>query len=154
MTGTEAECRQKLNELGVEAIAPARVLPELSGGVWRERERPMIPGYVFARMALSIWNYYRVAQIPCVLRILPGNGEFHSVPEKQMRWILEMTQGGAAWDVSTAAEIEGKIIVRSGPLVGRERIIRKWDKRRRRCTIRIDVPDEKRQIDVGLIETD
>lgn len=154
MTGAEADCLRKLTELGIEAIAPTRILPELSGGVWRERERVMIPGYVFVHVTLSLWNYYRMAQIPCALRILPGNGEFQPVPEKQMKWILGMTAGGGAWGVSTAAEIGGRIVVRSGPLVGRERAIRKWDKRRRRCTIRIDVLDEKRQIDVGLIEVE
>lgn len=154
LTGAETECLQRLTKLGIKAVAPTRILPELSGGVWRERERMMIPGYVFAQMTLSIWNYYRVTQIPCALRILPGNGEFHPVPEKQMRWILEMTQDGAAWGISTAAEIGGRIVVRTGPLLGREKNILKWDKRRRRCTIRIGVLDERRKIDVGLIETE
>ena len=154
MTGTETECCQRLNALGIDAIAPTRILPELSGGVWREREHVMIPGYVFVYVTLSLWNYYRMAQIPCLLRILPGNGEFQSVPEKQMRWIIDMDQSGRPWGISTAAEIDGKIVARSGPLVGREKMIRRWDKRRRRCTIRIDVLDERKQIDVGLVEAD
>ena len=152
MTATATACCQRLNALGIDAIAPTRILPELSGGVWRERERVMIPGYVFACVTLSLWNYYRMTQIPYTLRILPGNGEFQPVPEKQMRWILDIDQSGRPWGISTASEIDGKIVVRSGPLAGRERIIWKWDKRRRRCTIRIDVLDERKHIDVGLIE--
>lgn len=65
-----------------------------------------------------------------------------------------MDQSGRPWGISTAVEIDGKIVARSGPLVGREKMIRRWDKRRRRCTIRIDVLDERKQIDVGLVEAD
>lgn len=138
----------------MNAIVPTRILPEYARGAWHERERVMIPGYVFVQMTLSLWSYYRVTQIPCALRILPGNGEYHPVPERQMEWILEMTQGGAAWGISTAEEQGDKIIVRTGPLIGREKNILKWDKRRRRCTMRISVLEEKRKIEVGLIPID
>ena len=134
------------------AVVPTRVMPEWSGRQWREREIVMLPGYVFVSCGGTVADYYRLSAIPDAVRILPGKGVYTPVPDDQMAWILELGNSGSPWSISTATDQDGRIKVLSGPLTGRESMIRSWDKRRRRAKILIKVLDQRRWIDVGLVE--
>lgn len=112
----------------------------------------MLPGYVFAACAGSVADYYRLAAIPEAIRLLPGRGVYTPVPERQMAWILELSNQGKPWGVSTATNADGPLKVLSGPLIGRERMILNWDRRRRRAKLRVDVLNRTRLIDVGLMD--
>ena len=149
----ELECKRRIKAAGFMAIVPTRIMPELRNGRWSEREIVMLPGYVFVRCLGTVEHYYRLSGIPDTIRILPGNGTYRPVPEDQMRWIIELSNGGEPWGVSTGINSDGRFKVLSGPLVGREHLVLNWDKRRRRAKILIRVLDEKRRIDVGLIES-
>lgn len=150
MTGTERECRRKALDAGFAAVVPTRIMPEWSGRCWREREIVMLSGYVFVLSAGTISDYYRLSAIPETISILPGKGVYTPVPDDQMAWILELANGGAPWAISTATDRAGHIEILSGPLTGREDLVVRWDKRRRRAKILIQVLDQRRLIDVGL----
>ena len=152
MTGAEQECRKRIEKSGIRAIVPTRIMPEKHGGHWREREIVMLAGYVFVQCSGSIADYYKLSAIPGAIRILPGKGAYHPVPERQMAWMLELAHGGRAWEISRAESRDGKICVTSGPLLGREHEIRSWDRRRRRAKIAIRILEETRIIDVGLTD--
>ena len=152
MTGEELECRRRIEKSGIRAIVPTRIMPELHGGRWREREIVMLVGYVFVQCSGSIADYYRLSAIPGAIRILPGRGVYHPVPERQMAWMLELAHNDKAWEISRAEMRNGKIHIISGPLLGKEHEIRSWDRRRRRAKIGIRILDETRMIDVGLQE--
>ena len=122
----------------------------------------MLPGYVFVSCGGTVAEYYRLVAIPNAIRLLPGKGEYTPVPENQMAWILALSNGGKPWGISTAvnlpadkvssANADGPLKVVAGPLIGRERMILNWDRRRRRAKIRVDVLNRTRLIDVGLME--
>lgn len=154
MTGEELECRKRIEKSGIRAIVPTRIMPELHAGRWREREIVMLVGYVFVQCSGSITDYYRLSAIPGAIRILPGRGVYHPVPDAQMAWILELAHNGKPWEISTAVIRNRKIHVLSGPLLGKTQEIRSWDKRRRRAKIQIRILNETRMIDVGLKEVD
>lgn len=152
MTGTERECVRRLRGMRMEAFAPSRILPELSGGKWRLKERVMLPGYVFIKSRMDVADYYRVSGVPEAVRILPGNGRVEPVPDAQMRWLLTLGGDGEPWGVSSAVVENGRPRILSGPLVGYEDRILRWDRRRRRARIAVDVLDRRREIEVGLEE--
>lgn len=152
MTGTERECRRKALDAGFAAVVPTRIMPEWSGRCWREREIVMLPGYVFVCGGGTVSEYYRLSAIPETICILPGKGVYTPVPDDQMAWVLELANGGTPWVISTAVDRGGHIEILSGPLVGREDLVIRWDKRRRRAKILIQVLDQRRLIDVGLVE--
>lgn len=152
MTGKERECRQRIRESGIRAEVPSRIMPELRSGEWRDREIVMLPGYVFVQLELTAKDYYRLSGVPDMVRILPGGGRYDPVPEEQMRWVLTLANGGKPWGISEARDENGAIRVLSGPLTGRENDILRWDRRRRRAKIRVQVLNETRMIDVGLRE--
>lgn len=154
MTGTETDCRRRAAEAGFCAVVPTRIMPEWSGRHWREREIVMLPGYVFVSCGGTIPEYYRLSSIHEAIRLLPGKGVYTPVPDSQMAWIMELANGGQPWAVSVAAERSGRIEVLSGPLTGREGLIQSWDKRRRRAKILVRVLDQRRMIDVGMVDAD
>lgn len=152
-TGTELHCRERIAEAGIEAVVPTRIMPELRGGEWREREIVMLPGYVFVHCRGTVPDYYRLSAIQDTIRILPGGGRYDPVPDEQMQWILTLANGGEPWGISEAVLGDGWTIrVLSGPLIGRESEIVSWDRRRRRAKICIRVLEQQRMIDVGLKE--
>ena len=153
-TGAEPECRRRIEKSGMRAIVPTRIMPERHGGRWREREIVMITGYVFVQCSGSIADYYRLSAIPGAIRILPGKGVYHPVPDRQMAWMLELAHSGRAWEISTAETRDGQLRIISGPLLGREHEILSRDRRRRRARIGIRILDETREIEVGLMEAD
>lgn len=153
-TGREIECRDRIIKSGIEAIAPTRIMPELNGGKWRQRERVMISGYVFIHADIDT-AYYRLNGIPGTIRILPGNGSPEAVPEHQMKWIIWLANGGKPWGISTARkDPNGRTHILSGPMLGMEYKLEKWDRRRRRARIRIDVLDTSKIIELGLTEAE
>lgn len=154
MTGTETDCRRRAAEAGFCAVVPTRIMPEWSGRRWREREIVMLPGYVFVLCGGTIAEYYRLSAIREAVRILPGKGVYTPVPDSQMAWILELANGGRPWAVSTASIRDGRIHVLSGPLVGREDLVVNWDRRRRRAKILVRVLDQRRMIDVGMVDAE
>ena len=152
MTGTERECVRRLRGMHMEAFAPSRIMPELSGGKWRLKERAMLPGYVFIRSHMDAADYYRVSGVPDAVRLLPGGGRVEPVPEAQMRWLLTLGRDGEPWGVSFAVMEDGHPRILSGPLAGHEDRLLRWDRRRRRARIAVDVLDRRREIEVGLEE--
>lgn len=152
MTGTERECARRLRGMRMEAFAPSRIMPELSGGKWRLKERAMLPGYVFIQSRMDAADYYRVSGVPDAVRLLPGGGRVEPVPEAQMRWLLALGGDGEPWGVSFAVMEGGHPRILSGPLVGHEDRLLRWDRRRRRARIAVDVLDRRREIEVGLEE--
>ena len=112
-TQKELECKRRIKDAGFMSIVPTRNMPELRNGRWGEREIVMLPGYVFVRCLGTVEHYYRLSGIPDIIRILPGNGAYRPVPEDQMRWVMELSNGGEPWGVSTGTDSDGRLKILS-----------------------------------------
>jgi len=150
LTGREEEVRSRIQDSGIKAVVPRRLMKERCGGVWREVERVLFPGYVFILAGITPHEYYAVRYVPGAIRLLPGR---HSrplpLPEEEVTLILQLTMNGDTLGLSEVFVEGGRVTVVSGPLKGLEGHIVKLDARRFRARVNISIMGEPRIVDLA-----
>ena len=104
-------------------------------GVWGLRETPVYPGYLFATVrdagafvdALSL-----IASEDVHLVGADGAGISACLTEREVRLIMELTDGGHVIGASVGRIVDGRLVVERGPIRGREDLVTRID-RHRRC---------------------
>ena len=112
-------------------------------GQWHIEKRVLLPGCIFLSVSkeMKLKEDYRksnkigreAALIPC------------ATP-----YLKDMCQEGDVVCMSRGVIRNGKPMIISGPLKGRERLILKIDRHKRTAEIEIPFPGDKRQVTVGL----
>lgn len=112
------------------------------GGKWHLEKRMALPGYVFVAGTnmrfISNWQ-----------RNQKRKGEVCLIP-CETPFLKEMCQNDSLIGISRGIIRNGSAVVTSGPLKGREYLIRKIDRHRRTAEIEIPFAGGQRQITVGL----
>jgi len=118
------------------------------GGKWHLENRMLLPGYIFlsGTEVMATNGDYKESKggkerSPSVLVPLIPCG----IP-----YAREMCQKGDLVGLSKGIIRNGKPIVTSGPLKGREGLIRKIDRHKRTAEIEIPFVGDKKQVTVGL----
>lgn len=171
--------KRKLAEHIRSCIVPKRKVPEKRGVVISAVEKVIYPGYVFIDIPINFSTYYEIAKAPNFYNLLnyrnkkdkqpslstvmynkhkwlsPMTAEsqesfFREVPEEEMRTIVKLINEEDVIDYSKIY-VEGKTIqVVSGPLKGKEGIIKKIDKHKNRAKIMLPLFEHETLIDVGI----
>lgn len=151
LTGREDIVRRLLERYfpEVTVLIPRRRLRERRRGKWKMVEKTVFPGYVFFRCDLSNKLYFFIRRVNRVIRILEQERLPQQVYEHEMQLILKLTQSQGLIPLSRVQDVDGKIVVSSGPLAGCEGMIVGADRRKGRVKIRIMVGGEPKIVDVG-----
>ena len=163
LSGKEISAVHALRAVGYGAFSPSRILPERRGGVWKDVERMMLPGYVFLSAQMSAEDWHRAMATDGAIRILGANGP-EPVLDAEAERMRVLGNGGEAWGVSIARIIrrgvnedgadEIDLIVDSGPLKGLEDWIVAFEPRRRRALVAVRLPGgEEKAIALGMLIT-
>lgn len=156
-TGKEADIKAKIIEEYAAiskdhyrpiALVPERKLIERRQGRECRITRTMFPGYVFLNFVLNDSTYYRIKQIPNIIRFL-GTTRPTPVPIEQMQPILRMCSLGELIDISKVS-IGKTVEIIEGPLQGYVGNIISIDKRKKRAKVRFQILDETKEIDLGI----
>lgn len=156
----------------IRAIVPKRKLVERRLGQSYEVCKTMFPGYVLVYTQMNTKIYYELKQIPRCYRLLNrthssiDNNEqrsviynqedtletytFSKIEEEEMTLILQLIGKSEMIDCSALYIENAKIKVSSGPLKGKEGIIKKIDKRKRRARIALNFMGYEKLLDVGI----
>ncbi|SDD51794.1 transcriptional antiterminator NusG [Paenibacillus sp. CF095] len=157
----------------IRAIVPKRKLIERRLGQPYEVCKTMFPGYVLVNAQMNTKIYYELKRIPSCYRLLnrchssihnneqrsvicnPGETletyTFSKIEEIEMRLILQLIGESEIIDCSALYIENAKVRVSSGPLKGKEGIIKKIDKRKRRARIALNFMGHEKLLDVGII---
>ncbi|MCB6616951.1 transcription termination/antitermination NusG family protein [Ruminococcus sp. 210702-SL.1.03] len=133
-SGMEYETVQALVMQGIKAYAPKHHLLERRRGEWTTVSRYLFPGYVFADLPqLTDEVYYKVRNTDGVIRFLgsPSPVPLSYSEQRRMQWIFDAGVLG----VSKGHVHDGKIVITSGLLLGRENDIISFSKRQKRCKL-------------------
>jgi len=112
------------------------------GGKWHLENRTLLPGciFLFGTKAMELKKgckedeeKFSVSLIPC-----------------EVPYMKEMCQEGGLIGISKGIIKNGSPIVTSGPLKGREELIRKIDRHKRTAKIEIPFGRDKKRVTVGL----
>ncbi|MEA4889469.1 MAG: antiterminator LoaP [Clostridiaceae bacterium] len=151
MTGREETVRRQMTLLFPElnVLVPRRALRERRRGQWRTVEKPVFPGYVFFQVALDSTLNFHIRRVYRVIRVLEQNRQPQPVYQEEMNMILHLVENQGLIGFSRVKDVEGKVMVTSGPLVGCEGLIVGADRRKGRVRIRLSVNGASRIVDVG-----
>ena len=132
----------------VTSFLPKRILLERRRGRMERIIKPLFPGYLFFTGCSTPGNLERLHKTAFFKKVLcTETRDFATVPQKEMAFLLSLTEGGEFVDISDAAFDENdRIRVISGPLKEMEFSITKVDRRRQRVTATIEFFNEYREI--------
>ncbi len=144
----------------IEAIVPKRLLQERKQGQFYDVCRTMFPGYVFVHTVMNKETYYELKKIPRFYRFLnkycfldegmDNDHIFYKIDDEEMGFITDLISSDDQIDYSNVYVRNANVIVRDGPLKGREGIIKKIDKRHRRARISLNLMGKEVSFDVGI----
>ena len=159
-TGKEQTACDFLNKLfdKQESVAfiPQVELIFKSSTYVRKEHKPMFPGYVFADSDLSegifIKDAYKYARFSkCIFKLLTNNSvDLIKLPDAEKDFLLSLYDNEFIAEESKGIIVGDKISITSGPLVGKESIIKKIDRHKRRAEIELDCLGDIRRISVSL----
>lgn len=145
-TGAETEIAGKLMNIGIRALAPTENRPIHTDGAWGAKTYVLFPGYVFLQMEYNAENYYRLKEIPGVVKLLSGTLSY-----LEAEWILLLAgRKGEPLEPTLVRETDGKLEVQEGILEQFKSRIVKMDKRNRRAVIELSICGEKKQVQLGI----
>lgn len=121
-------------------------------GEWVIQEKVLFPGYVFfiAEEGRGREAEEELGHIDGVTKLLKIGNEPAALTGEEVDFLKEM--GGEAQTVEMSEGVieQAKVRVYSGPLVGKEKYIRKIDRHKRRAVLEMPMFGKMRKMQVGL----
>lgn len=152
MTGREDDVAGNLKEQGIKALVPKENRLIRSGGSWVQKEYILFAGYVFLEMGYNAENYYRVKNIPGVIRFLGDSRNPSTLSYLEAEWIMLLTGKDNAPIEPTIVRVceDGSVKAIKGVLERFESRVLKIDKRNRKATFEITVCGEKKEVQLSI----
>lgn len=131
-------------------LVPKRKIYERKQGVRKEVIKKLFPGYVLVETDKIDDFYIKARGGPHILKFLKNNYNFLEVSIKEIEQILILVDNKGLINISQALVINDKIEIIDGPLLGREGIIKKIDKRKGRAKVEFSINYNTLLIDLGI----
>lgn len=121
------------------------------GGEWHLERRALLPGYLFLlKQDGALQTYGRMELGKMERDFCEGNREDVSVTLCEPPYAKKLCSQDGLIKISRGIIQNGKVTVMSGPLMGKEYLIRKIDRHKRTAAIEIPLQGEKMRVTVGL----
>ena len=140
-------------DLLVECFLPKYETMRKINGEWQRLHQLLFPGYVFLISNSIIELLSKLAKLPIHIRVLGQNNDEDKIialSEEERDWLLAFTDKVHCIRMSRGYILGDKIIVSHGPLVGREAIIKKIDRHKRRAIVEISMFGRTTTASIGL----
>ncbi len=156
MTGREDGIAGKLREQGVRALVPKENRLIRSGGSWIQKEYILFTGYVFLDMVYNADSYYRVRNVPGVIRFLGDSRNPSALSHLEAEWIGLLTGKDNAPIEPTTVRVQedGSLKAVKGILEKFESRVIKFDRRNRKAVFEITICNEKKEVQLSIMLED
>lgn len=141
---------QRYAEIEYTLLVPKRKIFERKQGIWREVVKTMFPGYVLLETDLIQDFFLHSRNSPHVIRFLRENSHFLEVKKDEIEQILRLADYQGLIEISKAFVENERVRITEGPLLGREGIIKKIDKRKGRAKVKFTINQKVFLIDLGI----
>lgn len=119
-------------------------------GIFEKRIKPLFPGYVFV-ITNNIRDFYdSLKRINGFKKLLTDGEDFSPIRQEEADFIAGITDKDRNISLSEGYIVNSKIVVTSGPLLGREGIIKKIDRHKRLAFIEFDFMGQPQLIKIPL----
>ena len=136
-----------------ELFSPKRRTLSKVHGKLVEGLEPLLPGYVIAVARPADLDAVAEAlrRTPRFARLVGIGGAFAPLSDQEVSWICAFTQRGDRTVEMSEGFVEGgRVVVTSGPLVGKEVLITKVNRRKRTAEVELSICGRKVTTKVGL----
>ena len=154
-TGTEenirTQCLRKISsEILERCFIPYYEEKKHIRGEWTVKKKVLFPGYVFVVTEDMDQLYQSLKSVAGLTKLIGTGREVVPLTEEEKQFMLDL---GGEEQVVPLSEgiIENSVTkIRSGPLKGREGLIRKIDRHKRKAWLEVEMFGRKQEIEVGL----
>lgn len=153
VTGEEEKVKERVKyrlQDDFTVVVPKRKLKIRKGGIWRVESRVLFPGYVLVNGIITTDIYYRLKNIPNVLRLLMTGNTVASIDRSEMTVLSKLISNNEEIGFSNVLVENGRVQVVDGPLFSLEGIILSIDHRKERAKVRLTFLGEERTADLGI----
>ena len=159
-TGEDHKACEFLNKLfnkeESEAFVPQVEVVFKNSNSTRKELRPMFPGYIFTNTILEerifmdlTYKYVRFSK--CIFYLLGDrNANYGKLSEDEKEFLLSFYNDQYIVEDSKGFIVEDKVFITSGPLKGRESVIKKINRHKRRAEIEFLWFGSFRRVNVAL----
>ena len=152
-TGQETAVRGELQKMNILALVPMENRLIRKGGGWTHKEYTLFPGYVFVNLEYTAENYYRVKEIPAVIRFLGASGLAPSqLTYLEAEWVKTLAGiNGQPLQPTKVRELpDGSLKIVEGVLSHFAPRTIQYDKRSRRAKVEITLCGEPRTVQLSV----
>ncbi len=119
-------------------------------GEWVIQEKLLFPGYVFLVTGQASGLLDELARIKGFLKLLETGNEVAALTEGEIAFLTAFGGKKRTVEMSEGVIEQSKIRIYSGPLVGKERYIRRIDRHKRRAFLELPMFGQRQRLQVGL----
>ena len=119
-------------------------------GEWVIQEKLLFPGYVFLVTGQASGLSDELARIKGFLKLLETGNEVAALTEEEIAFLTAFGGKERTVEMSEGVIEQSKIRIYSGPLVGKERYIRRIDRHKRRAFLELPMFGQRQRLQVGL----
>lgn len=154
LTGHEDIVKEKieytLKGSSIRAVVPKRCMTERKDGKWREKIRPLFPGYILLQGTIDVDAYYLLRSVPGIIKFLKDNQDFYTIEPEEIAVINHLMVNGDLIGASVGYQQGDQIVITDGPLFGKEGLITGVDARKGRARVKLSFLGDERTVDLSL----
>ena len=134
-----------------ECFTPRYQTQKKVHGEWRDVEQLLLPGYVIVDTSQPELLMQTLRKIPDFTRLLTMGETFVPLDKRDMEWIGAFTRKGRRTIPMSMGVMEGdRVVVTSGPLKGREALIKSVNRHRSLAILELQICGRTVTTKVGL----
>lgn len=153
VTGDEEKVRERIQyrlQEECKIVVPKRRLKLRKGGIWKVETKLLFPGYILLNGTISTEIYYRLKNIPNMLRLLKTGTTVAPIDSREMTVLSKLICNDEEIGFSNVLIEDGRVKVIDGPLFSLEGTILSIDHRKQRAKIKLNFLGEERTVDLGI----
>ncbi|NLM10169.1 MAG: antiterminator LoaP [Clostridiaceae bacterium] len=136
-------------------FVPLREIFFKKAGIMKKELKPLFPGYVFVESELSNREFIKkvrtlIYNSRSIFSLLKYSDTEFAMRESEKQMLLILCNDDRCIESSKGISEGNKIYITDGPLKGRESIVKKVDRHKRRAEIELEIMGDIRCISVSL----
>jgi transcriptional antiterminator NusG len=145
------KCRKALSpDAAVSVFSPKYEYMRRYQGDWHIKEGVLFPGYIFMESDTPAKLEEQLGHISSLVTPVRIGGGFYPIRREEEEFLRSMMDETYCIRYSLGYLVDGKLIVESGPLRGKDHCVIKIDRHRRIADIALCLFAEEKKVQVGL----
>ena len=119
-------------------------------GEWKTQKKILFPGYVFLDSQEVVRLYSNLKQVSGLTKLLKTGDEVVPLTKEEVNFLKAFGGKERVVEISEGIIKNAKVMIMSGPLIGKEGYIKRIDRHKRRAFLEMPMFGRVQKIQVGL----